>query len=784
MMKYKILIIAGIKKHKGGFIGIFALVLFVSAFLCTVLNIWTNSDKYIRNELSRAGFGELTAWVSGIPDTSKLAADMEAVRDVESVETKHIIFSSYTANEKASDSEGQLIPYIQKDNRYRFFTEDLLSYPEESPKIDQGEVYVSPSLISMFDIKVGDSIQFAIARSGGNVTLTVKGYYEDPFLGSSMIGMKGFLIAESDYNAIVHTIQQAGIDALAREGAMFHVLKENDSQSTTAELNRSLNKNTELSQYTQFVHSFDAIAGFMLILQKAFSGLLLAFVFVLLVVVMVVLGHSINGNIEAEYVSMGILKTIGVTTKTLRRVQLIQHITFILSAMIIGLALSAPLSFAVSSATLTSSGVRVPTDIPWWLILGAFAAMLLLLTAFIIMKTTKIETITPMKAICGETVENSCKPQKSLEINGMHLGISVAVRQLMTGRKKYISAGIVAVLLTFFACVIGNMSTWLGADGKGMMDAFNPADHDIGVQVFGNSTDEDVRNAVLDFTDITDTYLLAMSGVAVNGIDYTVNAISEPNRFHILAGRTCTADNEIVVTEFAAADLGVSVGDTLTVIGDSDSNEYVISGIYSCANDMGANIGMSREGYLKIGKDDPQIWCHHYFLADAAQKTEIIQALDTQFGGDVHIHENTWPGLFGIIAAMQLLVVFMYSMVFIFILIVTGMTGSKILSSEQRDIGIYKAIGFTTGQLRLSFALRFGIVALIGSAIGVLLGLLLTDTLVSAVMKFVGISNFASNPNAYTILFPAVLVTLLFMGFAYFAARKIKRTDLTVLIRG
>ena len=77
------------------------------------------------------------------------------------------------------------------------------------------------------------------------------------------------------------------------------------------------------------------------------------------------------------------------------------------------------------------------------------------------------------------------------------------------------------------------MDAWLGADGKGMMDAFNPADHDIGVQVFGNLSAEEAENRIRSYTDITDTYMLAMPGVAVNGVDYTANVISEPGRFHI-----------------------------------------------------------------------------------------------------------------------------------------------------------------------------------------------------------------------------------------------------------
>lgn len=314
------------------------------------------------------------------------------------------------------------------------------------------------------------------------------------------------------------------------------------------------------------------------------------------------------------------------------------------------------------------------------------------------------------------------------------------------------------------------------------MDAFNPADHDIGVQMFSDSTMEQAEEIVRQYSEITDSYLLAMPSVSVNGVDYTANAISEPERFHILEGRTCTAENEIVLTEFVAANLGVTIGDTVTVQGDMVSGEYVITGIYSCANDMGDNVGLSQAGYLKIGRDDSRIWCWHYFLSDPRQKTVITEALENQFGGDVHVHENTWPGLFGIIAAMRALVVLMYAITAVFILIVTGMTGSRVLAAEQRDIAIYKAMGFTDRQQRFSFALRFGVAGAVGTIVGLLLSMFLTDPVVSAAMKLAGISNFASALTVSSTLIPGLTVTLLFAGFAYLAAGKIRRVSLTTLI--
>lgn len=783
-MEDTILLMANLKRHKGSLSGVFILVLLVCTALGTVLSIWMNSERYLREEMERAGFGTLTAWVSNVPDMDALADNIADLEAVGNVDTQVVIYSDYTVNDQDSDSEGQLILHGTEDRRYKFFEDELSGYRGDIPEIRPGEIYVSPSMISMFGVQIGDEIRFQVARGGQAADFTVKGFYEDPFMGSSMIGMKGFLISEADYSGIIQTIRDTGIDALARDGAMLHIFQAdtNGEGVTVSQLNQLINENTELPQYLEFLHSGNAIAGFMLILQNAFSGFLAAFVVVLIFVVLIVLGHGIGSSIEADYVNMGILKTIGFTGGKLRRIQLAQYMLVILTGMVLGILAAVYVSRIVSAATLTTTGIRIPTDLPaaWCFLISGL--LFLVLTGFIVFKTGKLKRITPMKAIGGEAFIYGTRVKKGFPIRGNYLKYSMALRQLTAGARRYSGACIVAILLVFFASMIGRMATWLGADGKGMMDAFNPADHDIGVQIFGEHTPQEAEETVLSYTGITDRYLLAMQGVSVNGIDYTANAITDPERFHIVEGRTSKADDEIVVTEFVASDLGVAVGDTVTVQADLGSEEYVISGIYTCANDMGDNIGMSREGYLKIGSDDPAIWCHHYFLEDASQKEAIIVALDESYGGDVHVHENTWPGLYGIISAMQALLVFLYGMVAAFILIVTIMTGSKILSAEQRDIGIYKAVGFTSGQLRGTFALRFMIVAVLASIIGTILAAALTDSLVSIVMRMAGISNFSSGMTAGNTLVPSAVVILLFTGFAYAVSWKVKKVDLTVLI--
>lgn len=780
-MENRMLCRAGIRKHKGSLLGIAILLFLISISLSTVLTVYLGGGSYIRQEIRRAGFGNLTAWVSGVPDMDMLTDSIETQDGIERAEIQNLIFSDYEANGVESDSEGQLIPWIYGEETYHFFRDDLTGCKEAPGEIAAGTVYVSPSMISIMNLQIGDTITFPAARGGQNVSFTVAGYYEDPFMGSSMIGMKGFLISEQDYRAILQIIAETGMDSLAKSGAMIHIFTDNKSNITVTGVSRLLNDNTPISQYSEFIHSAEAIEGFMGILQNAFCGLLAAFSLILLAAAMAVLGHSISGLIEQEYKNMGILKTIGLTGTRLIRLQLIQYLTVMAAGILFGILAAFPAAKAVGRMTLTTTGVLLPADLPVLPCLAAFAVILILLAGFTVLKLKKITSITPMGAIRGETSDAGWKPGKRFLIRAGGLPFRLAMRQLVSGKRRYLSACLIAVLLVFFASLAGRMNAWLGPEGKGMMDAFNPADLDIGVQAIGELDPEEMENMVRSYTDITDSYLLAMPSVSVNGTSYTANVITEPERFHISQGKTSQRPDEVVLTETAALDSGVSIGDKVTIRGDAGIGEFTVSGIYHCANDMGANIGMNREGYLTIGQDNPQIWCHHYFLADASQKAAITEGLTQAYGGDVHVHENSWPGLFGIISAMQALLAFMYGMIAVFVFIVAIMAGSKILAAAQKDLSIYKSIGCSVRMLRITFALRFGIVAAIGAAGGTTLASVLTDPFVSAVMRFAGISNFASHPTVSSILIPGLTVVLLFFGFSYLAAGRIKKSDMTVL---
>ena len=780
-MEIKTLLKSNINSHRGSILGVFILILLVSLSLGTVLTVWNNSSRYVDSEMNRLGYGDITAWVSGLSQTAPLAEEISALDEVQSVGVQSLIFSEYEIGDQESDSEGQLITYDPAHYPYKFFADDLSGYREAPAEIVSGEVYASASAASMFGVQVGDSITFPIARSGGDMSFTVAGFYEDPFMGSSMIGMKGFLINGQDHEEIIGMIEESGADSLAREGFMLHISQVYGSALTAAQFNALLNENTSLTSYVEFTHSRESISGFMLTLQNVFTSLLLAFVAILLLASMAVLSHSIGSTIEQDYKNMGILKTMGFTSGKLRKIQLLQYFITTLYGMGVGLLLSIPAAGLICTMTVTATGLLIPSALPASICLTALAAILLLLMGFVWFHTGTIRRISPVNAIRGTWKKSQESKRAAFPIQKKGLPFWLALRQLLSGRRRYMGACLAAVLLVFFASLIGRVNAWLGPNGEGLMDAFNPSDLHIAAQPMRETATRQVEQTIESYTSIIDSYDLAMPSVSVNGVDMTANVISEPERFHLLSGQTCREADEVVLTEFVAADLGVSVGDSIIVAGALGSGEYVVSGIYQCANDMGMNIGMNREGYDRIGEESPSIWCTHYFWADLSLKPEIMQALQDTYGGDVYLHENSWPGLAGILSAMQALMIFLYAMVILFVLVVTLLTAGNLLQAEQRDLSIYRAMGFSSGQLRCSFALRFGMIALLGSTLGTILSAFLTDPLVAMLMRMEGISNFSSQPDIFTAVLPGIVVIVLFLLFAYSAAGKIGKTSLALL---
>ena len=606
MGKYKLLLRSAVKKQKSTLIGIFLLVFMLSLCLFSALTVYMSGTKSVREEMDRLGFGDFTVWVSGQPEN--LPETISALRDVDHVTAQPLIFTGYAIKGSHSDNEGQL---LTPDGTvpYHFIDEDGKRL--ESVAIKPGEVYISPAMRSSYDVAVGDTVTFELSRKDGIRELAVAGYFEDAFMGSSMIDMKSFLVNADDWNEMRTVVDTAAqVDALGRSGAMFHIFQSEDSTLSMQEFQKELSESSDIALYTEFSYRQESIQSYMILLQNILAGFLIAFSVVLLMICLVVIGHNLSVVVEQEKQEMAVLKSMGMEGRDIRGTYLFLYGGIVLLGLFGGLFPAWLTANLFAGAMVTSTGMLIRLYFPASLILLLLVILLGVFAAYITLRTGRILRIAPVQTMRETGGERKVKSH----LRGRFLAFDIAVREIRSGKRRYAAVCLISVFLALFLSVIGKMGTWLGPNGEGLMNTFSVADHDLGVQPFNDTVPMDEIERIINwYSPVRETYELAMQNVTVNGQQYTANVLDDTKWFHVLSGGVCD-ENSILITDTVANELSLSVGDSVQIASGGRMETYTISGTYQCANGMGTNIGMSLAGYAKIGDVSGYIWCHHYIL--------------------------------------------------------------------------------------------------------------------------------------------------------------------------
>lgn len=782
-MALKMRLLADLKRQKGSITGIFLLVFFAAVSLTVAVTVFHNSGAYIEQEMERVGYGTFTAWVSGYTDITDIQGEIQEQDTVSRVDVQPLIFSGYSVNGIHSDNEGQLIPYEPEQYDYHFFADGLDAYAEVHG-IESGEIYLSPSMVEGFGASIGDEIQFMLGRNGAKQIFKVAGFFEDPFMGSSMIDMKSFLISREDYEETLRVLNTVSeFNRIGREGAMLHIHAKDPEEVGMTELNRALNSATRLGVYSEMTYSAETIHGFMLVLQNIETGFLIGFSVLLLVVILIVIQNSIRNAMVQEYKDIGILKTIGCTSSSIWANKILEYCLPVFLGIITGVLAALPILQAVKGLTVTSTGVLIPLGLPAGILCVIFLALIGLLMFFVARQTRAVTDIRPIQAILGRINEMPGNRKRN-HIYPECVGLSLACRQLLTGWKRYMGVFLIMTILTVFLSVVDKMSDWVGRNGEGLMNAFSVAEHDLGVQPMSSDVDmQEVAELIGSYSAITDTYRLAMRSGTVNGTDLTVNVLDEPEWFHVISGNTAADENDVLVTEMVAQDLSLDIGDEVTISSGGGTAVYTVRGIYECANEMGANVGMSIAGYARIADTGASIWCTHYILEDSSRNDVIMEELMARYRVSADIHTNSWSGLDGIVHTLHILILFMYAIALSIIGIVIVLSGSKVLGFEQKNLAIYKSIGYTSGALRVSFGIRYGMVAMAGAVLGTVISAFAADSLLSALLGNFGIGDVHVAVRIGRMLWTAGIIILFVFLFAVLASGKIRHISVKELLQ-
>ena len=785
------------RKNKGSFISVAILMFVVSVALTTAFSVIINTNKRDKDQMDAGGLGNIMAAIdyeyNGQPMDeyyaycNELADKMLAVDGVERIDQiPTVIMNIVDVN--GDDGNGSIFVYDYKSKYLTYNIYDENDKLIKDFKLNEGEIIVPVSFKSLYNTEIGDAVTLELhgweQEEKTHHTYKIAAYMEDPYMGSSVMGIKTLLLCEEDIASLCEK------DFIKEGNALiFSVHKNKDSKMSDAEFEAKLNRETSYASYTWITLTKAQAYNYMTMITNIFAGILVAFIVMLVVATIIVLSHNISSSIEHDFVNLGILKAVGMTNNKIRISIMLGYLFAGLVGANIGVPVSIPFISAINKLIRPVIGLYPESKPALFETIISLVVIFVVVTIFIAIKLIKISRITPVSAINGGRKDVHFSSLFKLPISKKMLGTSLAYRQLVSGKKQYIGAVLITAILTLFMVMISDMSIYFSDEDK-INDMFAPVEYDM--YTYATSDEEweenlaDAEAIIANHTDYrrfmyTSRYLLLDDTQIWCGIN------SEPDYVKsVYEGRTCTYDNEIVITEYMTENYGIEIGDEVTISLDGKSADYIVSGYYQCTNDVGKNITMSLEGYYRlVGEPEEGARLNYvYDLEDDEAAEAIYEEITAKYSEDeVEFgYDTDFSGDDTIVFALYGVTILIYILSGIFVAITVVLVCAKIFAKEKQDYGIYKAMGFTSARLRRQFAVRFVICAFIGAVLGIICTLLFADDILSVILKMFGMYNFSSSLNIVAAIIPVVFMSLMYYLFSYIVSKKMKKVTPRVLI--
>lgn len=428
---------ANIRHKKGAFKSIAALMaIIVLSFTGTVSNN-DNIDRTLTEAHIWSGTADMTAFIAAPDFDDKTIAAINDNPDVTDMKTTECVLSN---GDRLNGQEMYQANYIYPESSsfYRVFNESITGYVENPQPLKDGEIYIAYSLKGLYaDVEIGSEISFDIPSAADPSVMNtydfkIKGFIADPHFGAAIIGTKRYFISDADFEKMYadagkwFTCVEADISL--RDGADYTQVK------------KALDDSCGLAEKANLVISDAETISYTKLYSDAGSGVVFAFVILLIVIAIITMYHSITTSIEMEYINLGVLKSQGFTTGKIRLVYILQYIFAELMGAVIGLIFSVPVLTLLDTVFQGITGLAAIHRISFLKCGLLSLAVIAISVIFVVLATARVSRISPVRAISGGKSEVHFDSRLNVPVKGKPLSFFMGLRQFSPPEEKAIRA--------------------------------------------------------------------------------------------------------------------------------------------------------------------------------------------------------------------------------------------------------------------------------------------------------------------------------------------------------
>lgn len=648
---------------------------------------------------------------------------------------------------------------------------------------EEMSVYIPDVFKAVNGYQLNDKIalKYTDQATGAENTLqlTVRGYTEDIFFSSTDTGFIGFYVTSDTYQKIADITKTTAANMNVVFANVDHVDHIKTIESEIREMLQLNSTSTIAADDSTLFRAIDLqlIEMARCMMASMVSIMMVVFSMIIVIVCLLVVRFRIVNSIEEDVMKIGSLKAIGYTSRQIILSVVLQFSLIAAIGSIVGIALSYPVLPAISAVFEQQSGLKWEQGFDAAISSAAFFILLAIIVLVALVAAQNLNKLSPINALRGETNTHKFKRNHlPLEKTRGPLAAVLAFKSISQSVKQNIMIGVILASVTF-------------AGTFGVIMFYNTT---VDTTAFAEVPGMEICNAIavlnpqMDETGTVDTIehmdtvrkvqFLDEVKIMVEGGEasaYVMDDYSSKESMLVYEGRYPSAKNEITLAGILAQRLHKAIHDTVTVRYGDKEETFTVVGLSNGSSMGGLNTSILAEDFRRLNPDYKPQSLFIYLdkgtdaaafiekLGDGLDKEHLLNTMnfDKEMADGMASYQS-------IVAAMGL------AMLVITLLVVTLVLYFVINSSvirKKRELGIQKAIGFTTFQLMNQLAISFTIPIILGSVVGSLLGAFYTNPVMSLAMKGMGImkSRFIVDPLwviafcAVTILFSYLLSLLI-----------------------
>jgi putative ABC transport system permease protein len=764
--KLVMLSLANIRKTKGHTVSLLLMFLIAALLLNAGSLVFANFGTFFEKITQELKASDVYYIMPSRLYTKQVDEYITTDKNVLRVEKEEVIWASASI---AYHDEKREFTFLINDADKKRESSKWKFVGEHLPADSSTSVYVPYVLNIDGGYKLNDKLEMTFKNTA--LTFTIKGFIEDTFFSSiDTLSLGAYLPHEGFEQAM----QQLGEESKAT--LVFADLDKinNEVEAGIRELIKKDDAAASLQTYdtsTLFSVDLELVKMSRVFMSSIISVMTMAFAVIIAIVCLIVVRFRIGNSIEEDMTKIGSLNAIGYTSRQIILSIVMQYSLIALVGCTAGIALSYLTTPVLSDVFAHQSGLKWVQGFD-----GGVSSIVLCVILFVVvlvsfLTSRQIRRLNPIVALRGGIITHSFKKNHvPLHTSRGRLPLVLGLKSILQNRKQSLMIGIILAAVSF-------------ASTFGLVMFYNTV---IDTKSFSETPGTEISNAVAVLPSEGDQASLVKgiknrSGVRkVQFIDqatiriekndvttYVMDDYSARETNTVYKGRYPLHSNEIVLAGILAEKLNKNIGDLAVLEVGAQQAEYRITGLSQGSNMGGMNMSIRRDGMLKLNPDFKQQSLQIY-LNNGSKSDEFVEMLKQDYGDSlasvIDMNKLMEQGMGMYVSVVSKLGIAMMVITVVVVILVLYFVINSSVIRKKRELGIQKAIGFTTFQLMNQLSLGFLPPIILGVLIGSAAGVTQTNTIMSVAQRTMGImkANYIIL-NSWVALFGVALIIISYL---------------------